>query len=560
MFESSSGNVGQFIFVSIVGADETFLCLGIAFGTVGRRVVRDGRRASRLAPPNQSDLSLGRHPHCAPLPRADALLESAGRCGTQKHPGALHMNREKFAWITSVVLVALLAFQLPGSLAHRDDDYAFVNTLMTLHRQVAENYVDPVDEEKLRLGAIKGMLDQLDPYTVYVPPAEEEKFNRMLEGSYKGVGIMLEQNKDSKQIEVLTPIEGSPAEKAGVLPGDIILKVNGESIVSQPIDDVMKKIAGPVGSEVRLTVRHTTGEEAELTMTRQEIVMPTVRGFRRKPDNTWDYWVNTGEPKIAYVRLTQFTPDTTAKLRPLLEGLLAGGMKGLILDLRFNPGGVLQEAEEVVDMFVKEGTIDVTRGRNRPERVTKAKAAGTLPDFPMVVLVNEHSASASEIVAGSLMDNRRALVVGQRSYGKGSVQEVTRLERGGELKMTVAYYYLPSGRLVHRKKDATDWGVVPQIIVPMDEDTQKWLFQNQEEMEKFRRPVTTRPAATQSAATTKPATQPGTQPSSQPTTQRTDAQLDAAISTLIGHIVLQGEKKAAPATTAATAPVTRPTQ
>ena len=465
------------------------------------------------------------------------------------------MNREKFAWITSVVLVALLAFQLPGSLAHRDDDYAFVNTLMTIHRQVAESYVEPVDEEKLRLGAIKGMLEQLDPYTAYVPPAEEERFNRLLEGSYKGVGIMLEQNKDTKEIEVITPIEDSPAQKAGVLPGDVILKVNGEDIRNLAIEEVMKKVQGPVSTDVRLTVRHATGEEAELTMTRQEIVMPTVKGYRRRPDNSWEYWVNN-KPKLAYARVTQFTPDTTAKLRPLLEQLLGEGMEGLILDLRFNPGGRLDQAEEVVDLFLKEGVIDVTKGRSRPERVTTAKAAGTLPEFPMVVLVNEHSASASEIVAGALMDNRRALVVGARTYGKGSVQEVSRLERGGELKMTVAYYYLPSGRLVHRKQGATDWGVVPQIIVPMDEEAQKWLFQNQEETERFRRPTT---QATQPA--TRPATGPATtQATTKPTTQRTDTQLEAAVSTLIGHIVLQGERKVAAGAAAATAPVTKPVQ
>jgi len=469
------------------------------------------------------------------------------------------MNREKFAWVTSVVLVALLAFQLPGSLAHRDDDYQFVNTLMTIHRQVAEGYVEPVDEEKLRLGAINGMLSQLDPFTAYVPPADEEKFNRLLEGSYKGVGIQLEQNKETKEIEVITPIEGSPAHKAGVLPGDIILKVNGEDVRTQLIEDVMKKIAGPVESEVRLTVRHPGGEEVELSMSRQEIVMPTVKGYRRQPDQSWEYWVNN-DPKVGYVRITQFTEETTNKLRPLLERLLAEGMKGLILDLRFNPGGRLDQAEQVVDLFVDEGVIVVTKGRSRPEDVRRAKPEGTLPNFPMVVLVNEHSASAAEIVAGSLMDNRRALVVGARTYGKGSVQEVVRLDRGGELKMTVAYYYLPSGRLVHHKKDATDWGVVPQIQVPMDEESQKWLYQNQEIEERFRRPAvkgsTSQPATTQGAgtrgATTKPATQPAT--------QRTDTQLEAALSTLIGHIVLQGEKKVAPGATAATAPVTKPAQ
>jgi len=477
------------------------------------------------------------------------------------------MNREKFAWVTSVVLVALLAFQLPGSLAHRDDDYQFVNTLMTIHRQVAEGYVEPVDEEKLRLGAINGMLSQLDPFTTYVPPADEEKFNRLLEGSYKGVGIQLEQNKETKEIEVITPIEGSPAHKAGVLPGDILLKVNGEDIRTAVIDDVMKKIAGPVGSEVRITVRHagpgadkSGGEEVELTMTRQEIVMPTVKGYRRRggSDQSWDYWVNA-DPKVAYVRVTQFTEETTGKLRPLLERLLAQGMKGLILDLRFNPGGRLDQAEQVVDLFINEGVIVVTRGRSRPEDVRRAKPEGTLPNFPMVVLVNEHSASAAEIVAGSLMDNRRALVVGARTYGKGSVQEVSHLDRGGELKMTVAYYYLPSGRLVHHKKDATDWGVIPQIQVAMDEEAQKWLYQNQEIEERFRRPTvkgaTTEPAATQSSST-----KPATQASTQPTTQRTDTQLEAALSTLIGHIVLQGEKKVAAGATATTAPASKPAQ
>ncbi len=422
------------------------------------------------------------------------------------------MNREKFAWVTSVVLIALLAFQLPGSLNHRDDDYAFVNTLMTIHRQVADGYVEPVDEEKLRLGAINGMLSQLDPFTAYVPPADEEKFNRLLEGSYKGVGIQLEQNKETKEIEVITPIEGSPAHKAGVLPGDIILKVNGEDVRTQLIDDVMKKIAGPVGTEVRLTVRHPGGEETELAMSRQEIVMPTVKGYRRNPDQGWDYWVNA-DPKIAYVRVTQFTEETTGKLRPLLERLLSQGMKGLILDLRFNPGGRLDQAEEV---------------------------------------------SAAEIVAGSLMDNRRALVVGARTYGKGSVQEVTHLDRGGELKMTVAYYYLPSGRLVHHKKDATDWGVVPQIQVAMDEESQKWLYQNQEIEERFRRPAVT--GATSQPATTQSAGAAATKPATQPATQRIDTQLEAALSTLIGHIVLQGERKVAPGATAATAPVTKPAQ
>jgi carboxyl-terminal processing protease len=450
------------------------------------------------------------------------------------------MNREKFAWTVSVLLLALLAFQLPGSLAQRDDDYSFVRTLVDIHRQVANNYVEPVDESKLREGAIDGMLGELDPFTVYVPPARQEDFERLLEGSFKGVGIQLDQRPDGGPIEVVTPIDGSPAFKAGVMAGDVILKVNGESVESLRLPDVIKKIGGPLGTEVVLTVKHTTGEEATLKMTREEVVMPVVKGYERKQNGDWDFYV-CNDPKVAYIRITQFTSDTAENLRNAITPLLDQGMKGLIIDLRWNPGGRLEEAIQVVDEFVSKGTIVSTRGRSRPERSVPATEPGTLPNFPMVVLVNEHSASASEIVAGSLMDNRRALVVGERTYGKGSVQEVIPLDsKGGELKLTVAYYYLPSGRLVHRKKDATDWGVQPQISVPMDETIQRKVMQERYEAEMFKKPLpktTTRAVATTVASsTTMPSTAPATQP------QQTDIQLQRAVDTLVAVLVLQGDK------------------
>jgi carboxyl-terminal processing protease len=465
------------------------------------------------------------------------------------------MNREKLAWTVSVALLGMLAFQLPGSLAQRDDDYSFVRTLVDIHRQVSNNYVEPVDESKLRESAIEGMLSQLDPFTVYVPPARQEDFDAMLENSFKGVGIQLNQ-LPSGEIEVVTPIEGSPAFKAGVLAGDLIEKVNGDTLDGIRLQDVVKKIGGPLGSEVRLTVKHTTGEEVELKMTREEIVVPVIKGFGRKSDNSWDYFV-CNDPKIAYVRITQFTAETADKLREAVTPLLDQGMQGLILDLRFNPGGRLEEAINVVDMFVPKGVIVSTKGRNRPERSVSATEAGTLPYFPMIVLVNEHSASASEIVAGSLQDNRRALVVGERTYGKGSVQEVIPLDsRGGELKLTVAYYYLPSGRLVHRKKDATDWGVQPQISVPLDQNAETKAFIDMNERDRFLRPVkvTTQPT-TNVASATSPTTQP-----------QLDAQLQRAVDTMIALAVLEegrtGGKNyevpsmpdAAPATAPATAP------
>ncbi len=162
------------------------------------------------------------------------------------------MNREKFAWMTSIVLIALLAFQIPRTLARRDDDYTFVRTLIDIHRQVATNYVEPINEDELQQGAIDGMLGKLDPYSVYVPPARQEAFDQLLEGSFKGVGIQLDQS-DNGEPEVVSPIDDSPAFKAGILAGDRILKVNGEDIHNLRLAEVIKKIAGPIGSDVSLT-------------------------------------------------------------------------------------------------------------------------------------------------------------------------------------------------------------------------------------------------------------------------------------------------------------------
>jgi carboxyl-terminal processing protease len=452
------------------------------------------------------------------------------------------MNREKIAWITSLILIAMLAFQLPGSLAHRDDDYAFVKTLIDIHRQIDNNYVDPVDEDKLKIGSVNGMMGELDPYSIFVPAAKTEEFDSILGGSFKGVGIELSQLENG-DIQVVSPIPNSPALKAGVMAGDIIEKVNGTEIKGKKIADVQAMIKGPLGSEVRLTVKHLEGsQEVELKMTRQEIILPTVMGYRRDAKNNWDYWVSPN-PKIGYVRITQFTKDTFDELKKSLDQVLGQGMQGLVLDLRFNPGGMLDQAKAVVNLFISDGVIVVTKGLHRSEEIARASPDQALPQkFKLIVLVNEHSASAAEIVAGSLKDNHRAVILGTRTYGKGSVQEIIPLEQDeGELKLTVAYYYLPSGRLVHRKKGATDWGVEPQIIVPMSEKDEMRVLQQQSEEELFHKPL-----PLTSKSTTKPSTQ-----------ATADVQLQEAVSAIMASILMDGAQ-APPATQTARAPSTQP--
>jgi carboxyl-terminal processing protease len=441
------------------------------------------------------------------------------------------MKRERLAWLVSICLMAILAFELPGTLGQRDDEYTWMRTLVEIHRQVVENYVDPVDDALLKDRAVNGMLDALDdPYTIYVPPDHEAEFDKELGGTFSGVGISL--HEVGGKMVVSSPIEGGPADNAGIDAGDVIIKVDGKSIAGIKIDDVVKRVSGPVGSAVVLTVDRD-GQAIDFTLHRQQIVLPTVKGHDRNRNDTWNYFVSQN-PKIAYLRVTQFDENTFDELKNALmgpngnNGLTSQGMQGLILDLRFNPGGQLQQAIKVVNLFIKEGVIVTTRGRNSPEEIDKANpSAITLPYFPMIVLVNDHSASAAEIVAGSLKDNHRALVLGQRSFGKGSVQRVIQLgSDDGTLKITVAHWYLPSGRLVSRKKDSKDWGVDPQIVVPVDEPGERAIEDLMERQEAIRYHA------------------PATVPSTQPTTAPSDPQFQQALATIVGLVILDANKHA----------------
>ena len=341
--------------------------------------------------------------------------------------------------------------------------YELFSVLVDTIDQVERNYVEKIDRRELLEAAIQGVLSKLDPYSSYIGPDELSDFKRDVESKFGGIGIQI--TIDDGQLKVLSPLVGTPAYRAGLRAGDRIVKIEGESTAGITIEEAVKKLKGDVGTRVHITIVHPgSDEQINVAIQREVIRVPTVLGDHRKPDDSWDFMLDEHN-KIGYVRITAFSRDTADELRKALDELVGRGMKGLILDLRFNPGGLLSAAIAICDMFVDEGRIVSTEGRNSKPRVWDAHRAGTYADFPMAVLVNRYSASASEIVAACLQDHQRAVVVGERTWGKGSVQNVIELDGGKSvLKLTTAGYLRPSGKNIHRFPGATpedEWGVRP---------------------------------------------------------------------------------------------------
>ncbi len=277
---------------------------------------------------------------------------------------------------------------------------------------------------------------------------------------------------------------GTPAYEAGVLAGDLIVKIDGKSTENMRMSEAVDLIQGDPGQKVTLTVMHEGGKEPmDIAITRAIIVVPSVLGDRRKADDpkAWDFLLDK-DSKIGYIRLVNFSKTAAKEMRDSVEELQRDGVRGLILDLRNNPGGLLKAAVEISDLFLNDGRIVSTKGRNHKEEIYDAKPDGTLllpvEKYPMAVLVNKYSASASEIVSAALQDHKRAVVVGERSYGKGSVQNIIDMHEGsdhGALKLTTASYWRPSGKNIHRfpdSKDSDDWGVKPDagFEVPLKDD------------------------------------------------------------------------------------------
>jgi carboxyl-terminal processing protease len=384
------------------------------------------------------------------------------------------------------VLSGALLVKLPLAIADRSNAYEFMDVVIDVRRILVSKFVKEVDDDTLRVGAISGIIEVLDdPYTLYVPPAEEVEFNKELRGHYVGIGA--EVNIIDDYLTIVTPMDDSPALQAGVMAGDVVIEIEGESTYQLSIDECIDKLMGEPETKVTVRVRHLDDAEEDLLITRREIVTPTVKGLRRDGAE-WDYCINE-DLGLGYIRITQFNDETVDELREALLELTETGLGGLVLDLRDNPGGALSAAVRTSDLFLDSGDIVSYQPRHGQSRSWSATADEGFEEFPLIILVNERSASASEIVAGALQENGRAVVLGTRTFGKGSVQEVQPLPYdNGTLKYTTAYYLLPSGRSIQRRTESTVWGVDPDpgMVVPMRDEDYVAMFRARREFEIIR--------------------------------------------------------------------------
>ena len=338
-------------------------------------------------------------------------------------------------------LIAAAAVAAAGALtfAARNDFGLGRNMEITVNmmRELSLNYVDPVDPDKLMEGAAAGMVNDLDPYTEYIPEEGMQDFELLTTGKYGGIGSLIRQKED--YVRIAQPYEGSPADKAGLKIGDKILSIDGKDAKGFTTEQVSTRLKGEPGSKVRVTVEHLDGTQQTATIRRERIAIPGVP------------YVGWAADEIGYIRYSDFTEGCYEEMRAAVERLRReGDLKGLILDYRSNGGGIMQEAVKILGMFVPKGTeVLSTKGRSEDSKQTfRTDSEPILPDLPLAVLVNGNSASAAEIVAGALQDLDRAVLIGQRSFGKGLVQATRPLGYNTMLKLTTAKYYIPSGRCI----------------------------------------------------------------------------------------------------------------
>jgi carboxyl-terminal processing protease len=418
----------------------------------------------------------------------------------------LRMPQRNLLWILGIGLVSIFCWAVAqGSLApprgpmqyvkgfpgNDLKDYDNLSLYLDVMQHVDSSYVTPLTDEQRRRGyeaAIQAYLHSLDEHSGYLNPKATKQFSLLNEGSFGGIGVQISVDRNTGKLTVLSPMPGTPAYRNGIKAGDVIEKINGEAVTN--VDQAVERIQGKIGDKLTLTIRHRGADKAvDVELIREEIKVENFLSDQRGQNDQWDFMLDRASG-IGYIRMKQFVRNSAEDLRKIIVGLKQQGMKALILDLRGNPGGMLDAAVEVADLFLDRGDIVTIEGRNKPIKTFKAgesRAAHQvpgplLPREPIAVLIDDGSASASEIVAAALQDHKRGVVVGSRSFGKASVQSLIQLESGrSTLKLTTGRYMRPSGKNIHRSrdmKDEDDWGVRPdagfEVKLSKQEEADYW--------------------------------------------------------------------------------------
>lgn len=368
----------------------------------------------------------------------------------------------KSRWVFASLIAAAMVWLHIGSInAVEPTEVPSIATLAQVHALVSDRYVDETNDADVTYNGIRGMISSLDPHSRFFDPAEAKAFKENTSGHFGGLGIFI--TLEQGLVSVIAPLEGTPASQAGLLPGDLILRINGEKYSFQTTSEAVSVLKGEPKTDIKLEVLHKGSKEPfDVTLTRDIITVESVRDIK----------LVDPVQKIGYMRIIAFQGDTAAEVAKAMVSLVEQGAKSVILDLRSNPGGLLRTATKICDLFLaKEKLIVTTKSRAKEDLPIFSEDDPYFEDMPVAVLIDEGSASASEILGGALRDHQQAVLVGMRSYGKGSVQSVIDLmDQKSLLKLTTAYYYTPSGRRIHRRKDSKaedEWGLLPDIEVPL---------------------------------------------------------------------------------------------
>jgi carboxyl-terminal processing protease len=344
-----------------------------------------------------------------------------------------------------------------------DDTYQQIKLVVDVLQHIREQYVEEVDQKKLVYGAAAGMARTLDPFSQFMEPDDHKEMKTETQGQFGGLGIRIAVRDG--WLTVITPMPETPAYRLGILPGDKIVKIEGDITQGLGVEDAVKRLRGKPGTKVTISIlREGEKEPRDYTITREVIKILSVRSTLL-------------DGKIGYVKLNEFIETSEDDMGKALKSLTDQGMASLILDLRNDPGGLLTSAVDVSKLFIGDSKIIVyTQGRVQPRQDFFADSKAPYGEIPMAVLVNGGSASASEIVTGALQDHKRAVIIGSETFGKGSVQSVIPLDDGSALRLTVAKYYTPSGRSIHRDEKTKKGGITPDIVIPVTKETEAKLY------------------------------------------------------------------------------------